>query len=198
MATVASLRYKDIMDLANMLDGKDRDWCGLGIELLPEIPKNEIKFLEHGYTEEYSSSGRFIESLSSRLNVATVMDFINIAKNFRRTDIAMYLEGLNLPMNLPIWVLTWEEKKVLLYHLEMENRNDWRMFADELGYSNYEIKVIDESKRRYESPTVLLLKVLTIVKPTLKIEDMIPVCANIRRNDVVAYLRQLLDRNKDA
>ena len=99
MVTVASLRHKDIMDLANMLDGKDRDWCGLGIELLPEVPKNEIQFLNHGYTEEYSFSSQFIESLSSRLNVATVMDFIKIANNFRRTYIAIYLEGLNHTRN---------------------------------------------------------------------------------------------------
>lgn len=118
----------------------------------------------------------------------TVMDIINIAKNFRRTNIAIYLEGLNLPMNLPIWVLTWEEKKVLLYQLEMENRNDWRMFADELGYSNYSD----------ESPTVLLFRMMIIIKPELNIADMIPVCANLRRNDVAAYLRRLLERNKDA
>ena len=198
MATVASLRHKDIMELANMLDGKDRDWCGLGIKLLPEVPKNEIQFLNHGYTEEESMSRQFIESLSSRLNVATVMDFINIAKNFRRTDIAIYLEGLSLPMNLPIWVLTWEEKKVLLYQLEMENRNDWRMFADELGYSNYEITAIGKRRINYESPTVLLFRMMIIVKPELNIGDMIPVCVNLRRNDVAAYLRTLLERNKDA
>ena len=121
------------MDLANMLDGKDRDCCGLGINLLPEVPKNKLQFLNHGYTEEYSFSEQFIESLSSRLNVATVMDFINIAKYFSPTDIAMYLEGLNLPMNLPIRDLSWEEKKVDLCQLEMNNRNDWRMFADKLG-----------------------------------------------------------------
>ena len=62
---VANLRHKDNMDLANMMNGKDRDWCGFGIKLLPSVPKDEIQFLNHGYTEEYRFSGQFIESLSS-------------------------------------------------------------------------------------------------------------------------------------
>ena len=79
-----------------------RTWCGQGKHLLPEIPKNEIEFLVHGYTEEYSFSRRFIDSLSSRLNVATIMDFIKIAKKFCRNDIAMCHERLNFPMDSPI------------------------------------------------------------------------------------------------
>ena len=202
MATVTSLKHRDIMDLAYMMDGSDRTWCALGKQLLPEVPKNEIEFLVHGYTEEYSFSRRFIDSLSSRLNVATIMDFIKMAKKFRRNDIAIYLERLNFPMDSPIWELPWEQTKVLLYFLEKEARYDWTMFADELGYSSYEIKVIEKERKsygpRHESPSVLLFRIMTIVKPDLELKKFIPVCERLGRNDVAAHLRRLLERNKHA
>ena len=83
-----------------------------------------------------------------------------------------------------------------LYQLEMENRNDWRMFADELGYSKYEITAIGKRRTNYHSPTVLLFRMMIIIKSELNIEDMIPVCANLRRNYVAAHLRRLLERNR--
>ena len=65
MKTVVNLKHQDIRDLKHMLNGKDRAWCSLGIQLLPEVPKIEIQFFEHGYAKKYSFSRRFTESLTA-------------------------------------------------------------------------------------------------------------------------------------
>lgn len=194
--SVADLKHKDIVDLAYLLDGGNHDWCGLGIQLLPEIGKNEIQFLKHGYTEEESLTWRFIQSLSSKLPKATISNFIRIGRKLRRNDVAIYLERqrLNFAANLPIWELPWTEMKVLLNLLEREVRDDWRMFADELGYSNFEITAIVRKRSSYQSPTVLLFRMMIINKPELKIKDIIAVCANIRRSDAVGHLKRVLSR----
>ena len=192
--TVADLKYSDIIALANLLDGKDHDWCEFGIQLLPEIEKSEIQFLENGYTEEYCLSLLFIESLSSRINVITILDFIEVGRKFHRNDVVMFLQRLNFPDNLPIWELSWENLRGLYKLLERRMQNDWRMFADEFGFSNCEITGIERKRPRYESPTVLLFKMMRVVKPELKIEEMIPVCVNIRRSDVVTLLKSIMNR----
>ena len=84
--------------------------------------------------------------------------------------------------------------KVLLNYLESTARNDWSMFADELGYTVREIQEIEQKRRGYQSPTVLLFRMILNNKPELKIDDIIAVCANIRRDDVVEYLNCVMDK----
>ena len=192
--TAADLRHRNIVELAGFLDSRDRDWYLLGKQVLPEIRKNEIEFLRHGYTEEESLSRIFIDSLSTRLRVTTIMDFIKIAQYLRRNDIAEYLKRSNFKRNLPIWELPWSAMKVLLNYLESTARNDWSMFADELGYTVREIQEIEQKRRGYQSPTVLLFRMILNNKPELKIDDIIAVCANIRRDDVVEYLNCVMDK----
>ena len=65
-----------------------------------------------------------------------------------------------------------------MYYLELAcvTSSDWRMFADELGYSYAEISRISRRNRSLERPTVLLLNLLMSRYPTFSLQELREIC----------------------
>ena len=80
--------------------------------------------------------------------------------------------------SVDIWVLPLNETKRLVYYLELSciTTADWRMFADELGYSYVNIKRISNRTQHLERPTVLLLNLLTSKYPDFSLEELRDIC----------------------
>ena len=68
---------------------------------------------------------------------------------------------------------------------------DWRMFADQLGYSYADIKRISNRTQLLERPTVLLLNLLTSKYPDFSLEELRDVC--MKASDSYSTLIQRID-----
>ena len=181
---ISQLRYKDFIYLADILDHNlpFKNWNSLGrmiIEKKSGISSNEIDFLKHGYVEEESSSWRFLQDLSAKVPSCSVSSFKKIARQFKRNDIYYFLDSLH-DQSIDVWALPSNERKRLIHYLELSciTIADWRMFADELGYSYADIKRISNRIRRrtLESPTVLLLNLLSSKYPNFSLEELRDIC----------------------
>ena len=175
---ISDLKYKDILYLAEILDDNlsYKNWNSFGKLLIKEgldISPYQIDFLKHGYTEEESASWTFIQSLSAKLKSCNIDAFRNIARLYKRNDICNFLDTLH-DQSIDIWKLSTKEKRKLVYYLELSSikDNDWRIFADELGYSYTDITVIRCKKRNMEKPTVLLFNLLLSKFPTLSLTKL--------------------------
>ena len=180
---ISQLRYKDFIYLADILDHNlpFKNWNSLGrmiIEKKSGISSNEIDFLKHGYVEEESSSWRFLQDLSAKVPSCSVSSLKKIARQFKRNDIYYFLDSLH-DQSIDIWALPLNKKKRLTHYLEPPcAAADWRMFADQLGYSYADIKRISNRIRRrtLESPTVLLLNLLSSKYPNFSLEELKDIC----------------------
>ena len=181
---ISQLRYKDFIYLADILDHNlpFKNWNSLGRMIIEEksgISSNQIDFLKHGYVEEESSSWRFLQDLSAKVPSCSVSSFKKIARQFKRNDIYYFLDSLH-DQSIDVWALPSNERKRLIHYLELSciTIADWRMFADELGYSYADIKRISNRIRRrtLESPTVLLLNLLSSKYPNFSLEELRDIC----------------------
>ena len=179
---ISQLRYKDFIYLADILDHNlpFKNWNSLGrmiIEKKSGISSNEIDFLKHGYVEEESSSWRFLQDLSAKVPSCSVSSFKKIARQFKRNDIYYFLDSLH-DQSVDVWVLPLNETKRLVYYLELSciTTADWRMFADELGYSYADIKRISNRTQHLERPTILLLNLLISRYPTFSLQELKEIC----------------------
>ena len=95
--------------------------------------------------------------------------------------------------SLDIWKLPTQEKKQLVYYLELAcvTSSDWRMFADELGYSYAEISRISRRNRSLERPTVLLFNLIISKYPTFSLQELIEICK--KEPDCFSSLVKTLD-----
>ena len=179
---ISQLRYKDLIYLADILDHNlpFKNWNSLGrmiIEKKSGISSNEIDFLKHGYVEEESSSWRFLQDLSAKVPSCSVSSLKKIARQFKRNDIYYFLDSLH-DQSVDVWVLPLNETKRLVYYLELSciTTADWRMFADELGYSYVDIKRISNRTQHLERPTILLLNLLISRYPTFSLQELKEIC----------------------
>ena len=179
---ISQLRYKDFIYLADILDHNlpFKNWNSLGrmiIEKKSGISSNEIDFLKHGYVEEESSSWRFLQDLSAKVPSCSVSSLKKIARQFKRNDIYYFLDSLH-DQSVDVWALPLNETKRLVYYLELSciTTADWRMFADELGYSYVDIKRISNRTQHLERPTILLLNSLISRYPTFSLQELKEIC----------------------
>ena len=179
---ISQLRYKDFIYLADILDHTlpYKNWNSLGRMIIEEksgISSNQIDFLKHGYVEEESSSWRFLQDLSAKVPSCSVSSLKKIARQFKRNDIYYFLDSLH-DQSVDVWVLPLNETKRLVYYLELSciTTADWRMFADELGYSYVDIKRISNRTQHLERPTILLLNLLISRYPTFSLQELKEIC----------------------
>ena len=80
--------------------------------------------------------------------------------------------------SIDVWTLPSNERKRLIHYLELSciTIADWRMFADELGYSYTDINRISRQNRTKERPTILLFNLLISKYPSFTLEELIRVC----------------------
>ena len=179
---ISKLRYRDFLHLAEILDHNlsNKNWNSLGkliIEEKTDITPQQVDFLKHGYVEEESASWDFIQSLSTKASSCSITAFKNIARLLKRNDIYNFLDALQ-NQSLDVWELPIKEKKRLVYYLEVTcvTSGDWRMFADELGYSYSDIKRLYRQNSSLERPTILLLNLLISRYPTFSLEELKEIC----------------------
>ena len=179
---ISQLRYKDFIYLADILDHTlpYKNWNSLGRMIIEEksgISSNQIDFLKHGYVEEESSSWRFLQDLSAKVPSCSVSSLKKIARQFKRNDIYYFLDSLH-DQSVDVWALPLNETKRLVYYLELSciTTADWRMFADELGYSYVDIKRISNRTQHLERPTILLLNLLISRYPTFSLQELKEIC----------------------
>ena len=179
---ISQLRYKDFIYLADILDHNlpFKNWNSLGRMIIEEksgISSNQIDFLKHGYVEEESSSWRFLQDLSAKVPSCSVSSLKKIARQFKRNDIYYFLDSLH-DQSVDVWALPLNETKRLVYYLELSciTTADWRMFADELGYSYADIKRISNRTQHLERPTILLLNLLISRYPTFSLQELKEIC----------------------
>ena len=179
---ISKLRYRDFIYLAEILDNNlpYKNWNSLGRMIIAEksgISSNQIDFLKHGYVEEESSSWRFLQDLSAKVSSCSVSYFKKIAQLFKRNDIYHFLDSLD-NQSIDIWTLPSNDKKRLVHYLELTcvTSGDWRMFADELGYSYSDIKRLYRQNSSLERPTILLLNLLISKYPTFSLQELKEIC----------------------
>ena len=180
--SLSKLKYQDILDLAEILDHNlsYKNWNSFGklmIEEKTDILPSQVDFLKHGYVEEESASWEFIHSLPTRVPCCSVTIFEKIARALKRNDISQFLNTFQ-DQSIDIWKIPTEEKKRLVHYLELSGvtSSDWRMFADELGYSYTDINRISRQNRTKERPTILLFNLLISKYPSFTLEELIRVC----------------------
>ena len=179
---ISVLRYQDLLTLAKVLDHNlsYKNWNALGkllIEEKPNITSYQVDFLKHGYVEEESASWEFVESLSTKVPNCSIITFEKIARTLKRNDICYFLNTLD-DQSIDIWKLPKKEKKSLVYYLELScvTSSDWRMFAEELGYSYADISRISHRHRTFESPTILLFNLLIAEYPKFTLQELRRIC----------------------
>ena len=179
---ISVLRYQDLLTLAKVLDHNlsYKNWNALGkllIEEKPNITSYQVDFLKHGYVEEESASWEFVESLSTKVPNCSIITFEKIARTLKRNDICYFLNTLD-DQSIDIWKLPTKEKKSLVYYLELScvTSSDWRMFAEELGYSYADISRISHRHRTFESPTILLFNLLIAEYPKFTLQELRRIC----------------------
>ena len=179
---ISVLRYQDRLTLAKVLDHNlsYKNWNALGkllIEEKPNITSYQVDFLKHGYVEEESASWEFVESLSTKVPNCSIITFEKIARTLKRNDICYFLNTLD-DQSIDIWKLPTKEKKSLVYYLELScvTSSDWRMFAEELGYSYADISRISHRHRTFESPTILLFNLLIAEYPKFTLQELRRIC----------------------
>ena len=179
---ISVLRYQDLLTLAKVLDHNlsYKNWNALGkllIEEKPNITSYQVDFLKHGYVEEESASWEFVQSLSTKIPNCSIITFEKIARTLKRNDICYFLNTLD-DQSIDIWKLPTKEKKSLVYYLELScvTSSDWRMFAEELGYSYADISRISHRHRTFESPTILLFNLLIAEYPKFTLQELRRIC----------------------
>ena len=179
---ISKLRYNEILHIAEILDYNlsSKNWNSLGkliIEEKTDIKSHQVDFLKHGYVEEESASWEFVHNLSAKVPSCSISTFKKIARTLKRIDICNFLDKMQ-DKSLDIWKLPIQEKKQLLYYLELPcvTSSDWRMFADELGYSYAEISRISRRNRSLERPTVLLFNLIISKYPTSSLQELKEIC----------------------
>ena len=179
---ISKLRYRDILDLAEILDHNlsYKNWNSLGrliIEEKTDILPSQIDFIKHGYVEEESASWEFIHGLPAKVACCSVTIFEKLARSLKRNDISQFLNTLE-DQSIDIWKISTQEKKRLVYYLELPTvtSSDWRMFADELGYSYADINRISRRKRNRERSTILLFNLLISKYPTFTLQELRSIC----------------------
>ena len=88
-----------------------------------------------------------------------------------------------------VWDLEIEEKKMLAILLgkRVTTLPDWKMFADELGFTMNEIREL-ESRRKNKRPFVLLCNSLVTHHPTMDLKLIANGWEKALRNDLVRAL----------
>ena len=195
--SISKLKYQDILDLAEILDHNlsYKNWNSFGklmIEEKTDILPSQIDFIKHGYVEEESASWEFIHGLPAKVACCSVTIFEKLARSLKRNDISQFLNTLE-DQSIDIWKISTQEKKRLVYYLELPTvtSSDWRMFADELGYSHADIKRISNRTQLLERPTVLLLNLLTSKYPDFSLEELRDIC--MKASDSYSTLIQRID-----
>ena len=185
LTPISKLRYTDILYFSEILDYNlsYKNWNSLGkliIEEKGDISPHQVDFLKHGYVEEESASWEFVQSLSVKVSSCSIDSFKKIARNLKRNDIYYFLEKID-DQSIDIWKLPLKKKKGLVYYLELSyvTSNDWRMFADELGYSYADIARISRRNRSLERPTVLLFNLLISKHPTFSLQELRRICMKV-------------------
>ena len=127
--------------------------------------------------EEESASWEFIHGLPAKVACCSVTIFEKLARSLKRNDISQFLNTLE-DQSIDIWKIPTQEKKRLVYYLELPTvtSSDWRMFADELGYSYADINRISRRKRNRERPTILLFNLLISKYPTFALQELRSIC----------------------
>jgi len=200
---IDDLKYSDILIIADAIEKYTlcECWSEIAKQITlarNEITVHEIEFLKHGYTVEESMCWAFLQSLPTKFVRCDIAIFKLIALKFRRMDICFYLDKLNDPSR-NIWKLPIAEQKELVYYLDKKSiRNDWKMFADELGYSASKITEFNSSLRHYERPTVLLFNILLSKYPTMELHEIGFCCQKAGRNDVEKKIRLIEKRISDS
>ena len=110
-------------------------------------------------------------------------------------DICLFLDTLQ-DLSVDIWNLAFKEKRELVYYLEKPciTVSDWRMLADELGFTNSEISKIKSIRRGFEKPAVLLFNTLISKYPTITLQELILACSTANRPDILEKLKIITQR----
>ena len=195
---ISNLKYSDLLKLADLLENetKHHNWNYLGkciVKQKNDLTIHQIDFLKHGYREEESASWIFLQSLRTNLTSCSIETIQSIALSFKRNDIFLHLNNVQ-DKSINVWDLSYEKQIELVYYLEKDTTTlpDWKMFADELGYSYSEIKAMAPTKRQYERPTILLFNLLISKYPSTDVSEIITVFQGTNRLDVIELLNRTL------
>ena len=194
---ICELRYSDVLKLADILENETKhcNWNYLGKHVAKTrhgLNEHQIDFLKHGYIEKESGSWTFLNGLPTKVHACSIRTFQGIAKSFKRMDVYIYLDSV-IDKSINVWDLPEEKQLGLVYHLEQQVTTlpDWKMFADELGYSYSEIKNMVPVNRRYERPTVLLFNLLISKYPSIDMREIISIVEKSGRFDVIEKLNHM-------
>ena len=121
--SISKLRYNEIVYIAEILDHNlsSKNWNSLGkliIEEKTDIKSHQVDFLKHGYVEEESASWEFVHDLSAKVPSCSISTFKKIARTLKRIDICNFLDRIQNE-SINIWKLSTQEKKQLVYYLEL-------------------------------------------------------------------------------
>jgi len=186
---VTELKYKHLADLVTLLELR-RSWYDLGKIIFhnDNEAKDDLDIFENASA---SPAIRFMESLVKRLPDITINKFYGIALQLKRCDVTKYIESLGKDyVFILLSTLTSEQtcRIAKLLGRTVPGIHDWRMFADNLGYTYQEIESIRLTPRHIQRPSECLFALLRRKNPSMTINDLVKYLKIISRNDIVSYL----------
>ena len=195
---MSELKMHTIDQLAAKLDHSPgvgvTNWKNLAQELIDEKSNLTINNLELHYCGGGNPALEFLRRLFIRNPTITVVEFQNVCRSFKRTDIAECIDSeSNKNERLCNIDLTKKEKIANYLNFNTPGVYNWEMFADEYGFNQDDIKEIRSHIKEGQSysPTKQLFELLRQTRPDMTVEILKQACRKLGRNDIVNILNEV-------
>lgn len=196
---LSDLKYRHIDRLSKQLDNGRTNWKDLGSVIFQgdQHAKDELGNVHLSFIGGGNPAKEFLEKLSREYPTYTIKEFSDLAVRFKRNDIWYYISSLNHPEKQ--YLRNLDKQNIHKISIYLNNNTpgiyNWRMFADEIGFTSEEIKTLEEQgvkKYNQHSPTETLIKMIKSKYPLMTLTKLIAYTVMISRNDIAEDLRCVL------